>query len=221
MAEGTKLVDAGGKEVAGYLNASAGQGKPAILVIQEWWGLNSQIRGVADRLAREGFITFAPDLYHGKLATDPAGAQKLMAELDWSRAEQDVRHAVQALRARDPQVKLGIIGFCMGGAVALRSAARIPELSACAPFYGIPQGVDLTQIRGRVQGHFANIDDHVTPDRVNQLEKTLQQGGVAVEVFRYDAHHAFFNEQRKDVHSPRDAEAAWGRVLQLFHATLG
>lgn len=209
------------KNVPGYLNDSAGPGKPAVIVIHEWWGLNAQIRSVADRFAQEGFVVFAPDLYHGALATDPEGAQKLMDSMDWKIALRDIEHAIRELKARDPNAKIAITGFCMGGAVSLAAAARFPDLSACVPFYGIPPDTEpLKGIKGKVQGHFANIDNWCSPDRVNALEQLLKGAGVSVEIHRYDAQHAFFNEARKDVHSPENAKVAWERTLHFLKQNL-
>jgi carboxymethylenebutenolidase len=209
------------KNVPGYLNDSAGAGKPALIIIHEWWGLNTQIRSVADRYAKEGFVAFAADLYHGALATDATGAQRLMDSLDWKVALQDIENSVRELKARDPAAKIGITGFCMGGAVSLAAAARLPDIAACVPFYGIPQDTEaLKGIKGKVQGHFANIDDWCSPDRVNALEQLLKGAGVSVEIHRYDAQHAFFNEARKDVHSPENAKVAWERTLQFLRKNL-
>src|SRR4051812_26243623 len=216
MAPGETLTGKEGKPLPGFLNASAGKGKPAVVIVHEWWGLNDQIRGVADRYAKEGFVAFAVDLYHGKVARTEEEAEALMQAMDWGRAVADVRAAVEALQARDPGAKVGITGFCMGGAVALAAAANIPALAAVVPFYGIPPDVDLTKIRGKVQGHYANIDNWCSPDRVDALEKTLRDGGVSVEIHRYDAQHAFFNEKRKEVHSPENAQRAWGRAVAFL-----
>lgn len=209
------------KNVPGYLNDSAGTGKPSLLIIHEYWGLNAQIRGVVDRFAKEGFVAFAPDLYHGALATDPEGAQKLMESLDWKIALRDIDHAIRELKARDSNTKIGITGFCMGGAVTLAAAARLPELAACVPFYGIPPDTEaLKGIKGKVQGHYANVDNWCSPDRVSALEQLLKGAGVSVELHRYDAQHAFFNEARKDVHSPENAKVAWERTLHFLKQNL-
>lgn len=220
MPDPTQLLDPNGRPLPGYLNATAGPGTPAVLVNHEWWGVNQQIRGVADRLAKEGFVTFVPDLYHGKLATDREGAAKLMGALDWKRAEQDLKAAVGALRARDPGAKVGIMGFCMGGAVSLMGAAKVSDLAACVPYYGIPDGVDLSQIRGAVQGHFARRDDWCTPARVDELEQTLRKASVRAEIYRYEAGHAFANETRREVHDPASTAQAWDRTVKFLKAQL-
>jgi carboxymethylenebutenolidase len=214
------LTDSSGKPLPGYLNVSAGDGKPVLLVNHEWWGVNDQIRRVADRFAKEGFITFVPDLYHGQLANDPEGASALMKKLDWGRAVQDVMAAVAALRAHFPGAKVGVTGFCMGGAVSFAAASAIPDLAACVPFYGIPAGADLSRIRAPVLAHFAKHDDWCTPELVDRVEGTLKKAGVRAEIHRYDAHHAFFNEDRKEVHSPEHAKVAWERTIAFLNKTL-
>lgn len=215
-----KLTTKDGKELHGYLNASAGPGKPALILIHEWWGLNAQIRATADRYAKEGFNVFAADLYHGKLATDAQSAEKLMNALDWGQAMKDIGEAVQALKDRfGGTVKLGITGFCMGGAVTLAAAANYGDFAAAVPYYGIPQA-DLTKIKAKVQGHYANIDNWCSPDRVNAMEAQLKQAGIQAEIFRYDAQHAFANENRPEVYSAKDTQTAWNRTVDFLKRTL-
>lgn len=224
MAEQAKLTAADGAELPGYLKqAEGGTGQGAVVLLHEWWGLNEQVHGVANRLAREGFTVFAPDLYHGKVATNPAQAQKLMTAMDRRQALGDISRAVEALQRRAPGTKVAVLGFCMGGALTLAAAAVEGRLAAAVPFYGIPpeEGPDLTKIRCPVLGHFANIDDWCSPQRVDALEQKLKGAGVPLELHRYDAGHAFFNEQRPDVYSPQNAELAWKRTVEFLRAKLG
>ncbi len=224
MTQTTKLMGVDGKELPGYLSEAPGGGaKGAVLLIHEWWGLNEHIRGVADRLAREGFTVFAADLYRGKIAKDAATAQQYLGEMDWNQAGADLEKATQALRQRQPGMKVGVTGFCMGGAVALFAAAKDPEIAACVPFYGIPgdDRVDVTKIRAPVLGHYAKVDDWCSPDRVDALEKKLKETGVPVEIHRYDAQHAFFNDTRPEVYSKENADTAWRRTVEFLRARLG
>lgn len=224
MAESTKLTAKDGTELPGYLSeAPGGSARGAVILIHEWWGLNGHIRGVADRLAKEGFTVFAADLYRGKVATDAATAQQYLGAMDWKQAGEDLGRAAEALRQRQSGTKVGVTGFCMGGAVALFAAARDPEIAACVPFYGIPgeDRVDVTKIRASVLGHFAKHDDFCSPDRVDALEKKLKGANVPAEIHRYDAQHAFFNDTRPDVYSKPNAETAWKRTVDFFHAKLG
>ncbi|MBN1210555.1 MAG: dienelactone hydrolase family protein [Myxococcaceae bacterium] len=224
MAQSTKLKEADGQELPGYLSEpSTGSAKGAVLLIHEWWGLNEHIRDVTDRLAREGFTVFAVDLYHGKVARDEATAQQYLSALDWKQAGEELQRAAAALRQRSPGVKVGVTGFCMGGAVALFAAARDPEIAACVPFYGIPgeDKVDVTKIRAPILGHYAKTDDWCSPDRVDALEKKLEAAHVPAALHRYDAQHAFFNDTRPKVYSQPNAELAWRRTVDFLHARLG
>lgn len=210
---------ANGKEVLGYLNAGDGRsGKPQVVVIHEFWGLTDQIKGVVDRLAKDGFAAFAPDLYNGKVATTRDEANALSKKLDWDGAEMMLRAAAQGMLARDPSRKVAVMGYCLGGALALMAGAKIPEYSAVVTYYGIPNAdrADLSQIKARVQGHFALTDDWCTAELISELEKRLGAGNVPFEVHRYDAHHAFANETRPEVYSAKDAELAWERTVKFL-----
>src|SRR6266581_1663786 len=163
-----------GGTTKGYL-ATAGQGRPGVVVIQEWWGLNDQICGVADRFARAGYNALAPDLYKGRVTTEPDEANHLMTGLDFAGAtEQDVRGAAQYLKTRGGHV--AVMGFCMGGALTIIAGVKIPELDAGVCFYGIPptEAADPRHLHIPMQGHFANQDDWCTPQAVNALEATLK-----------------------------------------------
>ncbi|NTX34657.1 dienelactone hydrolase family protein [Myxococcus sp. CA033] len=188
-----------------------------------WWGLNAHIQGIADRLAKEGFTVFAVDLYHGRTTKDAAEADRLLAQLDWGKASEELRAATDALRERGgPGTKVAVLGFCMGGALTLLAGVTDPQLDAVVPFYGIPpETVDVTRIRAPVLGHFAKNDDWCTPDRVDALEQKLKRAHVPAEFHRYDASHAFFNDTRPEVHSPENARQAWKRTVDFLHAKLG
>lgn len=224
MAGQTKLTGKQGQELAGYLSeAPGGQARGAVVLIHEWWGLNDHIRGVADRLAREGFTVFATDLYGGRVTKDSKEAEKLLNSMDWGKAAADLGAATEALRQRAPGTKVAILGFCMGGALTLLAAANDPRLDAAVPFYGIPpeSGVDVTRIRAPVLGHFALRDDWCSPDRVDVLEKKLKGANIPAEIHRYDADHAFFNDTRPEVYSRDNAELAWKRTVDFLRAKLG
>jgi len=213
-----------GGEAKGYLaNASRGDA-PGVVVIQEWWGLQDQIKGMCERFARAGFDALAPDLYNGIVVPyhDTAAANKEMSSLNFLEAtEQNVRGAARYLKRNG--AKVGLTGFCMGGAVAIIGAARIPELSAAVAFYGIPpeQAVKPADVKIPLQGHFASKDDWCTPSVVDAFEKGLVAAGKLAEFFRYDADHAFVNEQRMSVHDREAAELAWGRATTFFTKHLG
>lgn len=208
-----------GADVAGYCNDSAGEGRPAVIVLHEWWGVNAQIRGVVDRFAQAGYVAFAPDLYRGKVAETAEQAQELVAAGDKAQWIADLERAVSALRPR----KIGVVGFSLGGALALTIAARVAEVSACVAFYGIPraESADVGKIRARVLGHYARVDTWYSEQQVDDFEATLRRADVATTFHRYDARHSFFNEGLEAVYSPEDSRVAWDRTLAFLRDALG
>ncbi len=203
-----------GKMATGYLAKTGHANAPGVVVIQEWWGLQDQIKGICDRLALSGYEALAPDLYAGAVIPyhDSEAAAREMNSLNFLEAtDQVVRGAVQYLGKTG--VKVGLTGFCMGGAVAILGAARIPELAAVVAFYGLPPdgAVNPADIKIPLQGHYANTDDYITPQRVN----SFAAGNSKLEIFRYDADHGFMNEQR-DVHQRVAAELGWERMLKFW-----
>ncbi len=214
---------ADGGEASGYLANAARSDAPGIVVIQEWWGLQDQIKGMCDRFAAAGFDALAPDLYNGVVVPyhDTEAANKEMTSVNFVEAtEQIVRGAAQYLERNG--AKVGLTGFCMGGAVTIIGACRIPELAAGVAFYGIPPAevAKPADIKIPLQGHFANKDDWCTPQLVDDFEKGLKAAGKKAELFRYDADHAFVNEQRVSVHDRKQAEIAWGRAISFFELHL-
>lgn len=208
-----------GGRTKGYL-ATAGQGRPGIVVIHEWWGLNDQICGVADRFARAGYNALAPDLYKGRLTTVPDEANHLMSTLDFADAtHQDLRGAAEHLKGQSG--KVAVMGFCMGGALTIAAAVHVPGLAAAVCFYGIPPAefADPAKIAIPFQGHFANQDDWCTPAAVDALETAMKRAGQAPEIYRYDAAHAFFNERSAAYHL-ESANQAWERMAAFLKAKL-
>ena len=172
-----------GGRTKGYL-AEAGRGRPGIIVIQEWWGLNDQICGVADRFARAGYNALAPDLYKGRVTSTADEANHLMTGLDFADAtNQDLRGAATHLR-QGGSGKVAVMGFCMGGALTVAALVHLPDLAAGVCFYGIPPKdfADPARIRAPFQGHFANQDDWCTPAAVNELEAAMKAAGQSPEI---------------------------------------
>ncbi len=217
-----------GKSVNGYLAEPAqGAKAPAMVVIQEWWGLNDQIRGVADKLAAAGYRALVPDLYRGKVAVEAKEAEHLMTGLNFGDAAgQDVRGAVQHLKAASP--KVGVTGFCMGGALTLLAAVNVPEANAAVIWYGYPplEYVDATKIKAPLQGHFATEDQAFPIAKVDELEKKLKAANVKYEFYRYKAKHAFANETANErklamlEYNPQAAELAWKRTMDFLAKNL-
>ncbi len=223
MPQPTDLQDAAGQTLPGYLNASAGAGRPALIIIHEVLGLNGQIRSVADRLAEAGYVAFAIDLFRGQIAQTVEEGTKISAQLDRIQAADDIAKAVKALGAREPKPRLGVLGFCMGGGWAIAAAAHFAQIKACVPFYGLPapQQADLGRMKARVLGHYAKNDTWCTPEKVKALEVELKENGVQYQFHEYDAGHAFFNDQRPEVYAPDAAKQAWERTVSFLKETLG
>lgn len=209
-----------GGKTRGYF-ASAGAGKPSIVVIQEWWGLNDQICGVVDRFARAGYNALAPDLYQGRVTQQPDEANHLMTGLDFPGAtKEDIRGAVKFLQTQGG--KVGVMGFCMGGALTVAACVHVPEVSAGVCYYGIPPAdfADPAKITVPFQGHFANQDDWCTPAAANGLEAGMKAAGQVPEIYRYDAAHGFFNERRADVYDANCAQQSWERMTAFLAKAL-
>jgi carboxymethylenebutenolidase len=214
-----------GKSVNGYLADAKG---PGIVVIQEWWGLNDQIKGVADKLAAAGYRALVPDLYRGKSAVDANEAEHLMTGLNFGDAAgQDVRGAVQHLKSSGSG-KVAVTGYCMGGALTILAACNVPEGDAFIPWYGFPplEYVDASKIKAPLLGHFATRDVPFPIAKVDELEKKLRAANVKFEFHRYDAKHAFANEtadeKKLDMleYNPKAAELAWKRTMDFLKKTL-
>jgi carboxymethylenebutenolidase len=212
-----------GRGAEGYL-AQAGRARaPGVVVIQEWWGLQEQIKGICDRLALAGYDALAPDLYAGTVVPyhDTEAAGREMNSLNFLEAtDQVVRGAAQFLKAAG--AKVGLTGFCLGGAVTVLGACRISEIGAAVCFYGLPPETvaSAKDVKVPLQAHFANRDDWCTPAAVDKFEAELKAAGKTADVFRYEAEHAFMNEQR-DVHDRAAAEQAWERMLAFWAQHLG
>lgn len=214
-----------GQQLAGYLAEPAqSSNAPGIVVIQEWWGLNDQIRGVADRLAHAGYLALVPDLYRGKKTVEEEEAHHLMTALNFGdAATQDVRGAAQYLKTRT--AKVGCVGFCMGGALTLLAAANVPELDAAVTWYGCPplEYIDAGKIKIPLQGHWATQDEHFKPEQIEGLAAKLKEAGVQHEFHHYLARHAFGNEQAvgegriaSTQYDPVWAQRAWDRTFTFF-----
>lgn len=214
-----------GKTVSAYIAEPAqGAPPPGIVVIQEWWGLNDQIKGVADKLAAAGYRALVPDLYRGKIALEANEAEHLMTNLNFGDAAgQDVRGAVQHLKASG-SAKVGVTGFCMGGALTLLSAVNVPEADGAVVWYGYPplEFIDASKIKAPLLAHWATDDAAFPIAKVDELEKMLRAANVKFEFHRYNAKHAFANEtaDSKNLpilkYDPKAAELAWRRTMDFF-----
>jgi carboxymethylenebutenolidase len=218
----TRIVRPDGKDCPAYVALPPGSMAGGIVVIQEWWGLNAQIKKVGDRLAAAGYAAVVPDLYRGKLATAADEASHFMGQLDFvDAATQDVRGSVSHLKALGAG-KVAVGGFCMGGALTLLAAMKVPEVDAGVCFYGIPpaEAGDPGTIKVPLLCHFATRDGWCTPGNVSALEARLASGNVPHELHCYEADHAFMNEARPEVYDAASARLAWDRTLAFLGRTL-
>ena len=205
-----------GQSVQGYLAEPAiPQGAPAVVVIQEWWGLNDQIRGVADRLAQAGYRALVPDLYRGKSTTEAEEAHHLMSSLNFGdAASQDVAGAVAYLKAGS--TKVGVTGFCMGGALTLLAASMVPGIDAGVVWYGCPplEYLDASRVTAPLLGHFATQDAAFPIATIDALEEKLRGADVGFNFHRYLAQHGFANETAVGPHriAITQYDAAWAQI---------
>lgn len=210
-----------GGSIEGYESVpELGRG-PGVVVIQEWWGLVDHIKDVCDRFATAGFVALAPDLYHGKTTKSPDQAGKLMMALHIDETEKELEGAVTYLLKHDAVTsnKIGVVGFCMGGALALYTATKNPNLGASVVFYGGHPNVkpDLPSLAAPLLGLYAEKDAFVTPESVRELEGKLKDLGKDVEIHIYpDADHAFFNDSRPEVYDEEAAADAWRRTVEFL-----
>ena len=216
---------ANGGTASGYLARPVEGGPhPGVVVIQEWWGLNPNICDIANRIAAEGYVALAPDLFHGSVTAEPDEAQKLMMSLQEPNALVDMSGAVAALQARDDvrSERIGVTGFCLGGGMSLLLAMNNPAVTAAAPFYGVP-GAGLGNagnIQGAVMGFFAGRDEWINAEVVEGLQTALDGAGVRNELHMYaDSDHGFFNDT-SDIYDPEAAADAWDKLKAFFAAEL-
>jgi carboxymethylenebutenolidase len=208
-----------GSRAEGYLSLPASGKGPGVIVIQEWWGLVPHIKEVADRLAAEGYVALAPDLYHGKTTTEPDEAGKMMMAMKMDQAAQDMAGAYDYLKAHDACTgKMGSVGFCMGGGLSLYIATLRP-VDACVVYYGVLPGVqpDLSKLRGPVLGHYADHDEWASPAAAHALEEQIKAAGAKAEFHIYpDTQHAFFNDTRPGIYNASAAKTSWERTLAFY-----
>ena len=215
---------ANGRTASGYLSLPAGQG-PGVIVIQEWWGLVDHIKDLADRFASEGFAALAPDLYHGDMTKSPDKAGKMLMALNIGEAAKDIRGAAKHLLSMEEvqPKKVGALGFCMGGQLALYAATEFPdELSAGVDFYGIHPNaqIDPDKLEVPILAHFGKRDHTVPESTARALIDSIESRGKSVEAHFYDADHAFFNDTRPEVYDSASAELAWSRTLDFLRRKL-
>jgi carboxymethylenebutenolidase len=212
-----------GHTTQGYLATPTSGKGPGVIVIQEWWGLVPHIKNVADRFAAEGFSALAPDMYHGQTASEPDGAGKLFMALNIEGAEKDLRGATKYLKGQSSTGKIGVVGYCMGGQLALLTATLDASIGACVNFYGIHPNVkpDYRKLAGPVLGLYAEKDGFVTPAVAKGVDQAIKDAGKSSEIHIYPGvDHAFFNDTNTAAYNKPAAEDAWKRTLSFFRQHL-
>ena len=216
----------GDETVTGYLAVPESSGRhPALVVIHEWWGLNDWVKEQAQKLAEQGYVALAPDLYHGKVASDPATAHELSRGMPQDRAVRDLKAAFAYLASRGDvnKGKIGSVGWCMGGGLSLQLAVNESRLAACVVNYGAmpTEAADIQKIHAPVLGNFGADDRGIPADAVRAFEKALQGAGKSADLKIYDgAGHAFENPNNKAGYRAETAADAWKRMVEFFSKTL-
>ncbi len=193
----------------------------AVILIHEWWGLNDHIKDIAGRYAAEGFTAIAPDLYRGRIATDPDSASTMMHDLAIEDGLDTIRQTILTARNHYDISRFGITGFCMGGTFALRAACEVEGFAAAVPFYGdIPEESVLRKLKVPTVFVSGTRDGWITPEKVLELEKAAEKYELPLESFKYDADHAFFNDTRPEVFDETAAQNAWAHAIAFFGSRL-
>ena len=221
-------IPSGAEKIQAYVAQPAGKaraGRPAVVVIQEWWGLTDWVKSAADRLAAQGYVAIAPDLYRGKVATDAELAHELMRGLPDTRAIGDARAASAYVRSSGGggAKKVGIIGFCMGGRIALLAALDKGPFDATVVCYGSPETNPkrLKTLRGPVLGIYGDADRGIGRDQTDALEVGLYRAKKPGQVIVYPgAQHGFLNESRPAQHDPASSLLAWAEIREFFATSL-
>jgi carboxymethylenebutenolidase len=224
-----KEFQADGRTINGYLAVPEQGSGPGVLVLHAWWGLTDVFKQVCDRLAREGFVAFAPDLYHGKTAAKVEDAEAVMTELsqDEEGANDDITAAVQVLSQHDAtrqtgwRGKFAVVGFSMGGAYALdMSVKQAEEIAAIVTFYATYSGLDYSKAMAAYLCHFAEDDPFEPAESVVEMEQALHAAGKAATFYTYPGTKHWFFEENRPEYNAEAARLAWERTIEFLHQQL-
>lgn len=217
----TLSIDTANGTTTAYVVSPGTKSVRAVLIIQEYWGVNDHIKDIANRYADEGFIAIAPDLYRGKIAKDTGEASVLMNALAIEDGLDMIKASVEKCSEKYGISHFGITGFCMGGTFALRAACELEGFSAAAPFYGdIPPDGVLQKLKTPTIFISALKDSWINPEKVATLEDAAERYELPVHSVKYDADHAFFNDTRPEVYDATAAKDAWAMVVGFFNDKL-
>lgn len=219
---GTVSYGNNGGTVDGYLALpNDHQPHPGVVLIQEWWGLDDFVKDMSERLARNGYIVLAPDLYHGKVVHEPNEAEKAMMQLNMGQAVTELSKGLDYLTSRDDvqPKKVGVVGFCMGGTLAWNVAIQNNgKVGAVAPFYAAgfePKADEIAKVTAPILAVYGDHDPYVPAETRTQIIQTLEQEGKTHKALVYNAGHAFLNPDHGDL-VPDAAEQAWNELLAFF-----
>lgn len=221
MTTQVKFASKAGGQLEGALAEPAGQGKAGgIVVVQEWWGVNDHIKSLCDRFAQAGFVALAPDLFHGKLPATEKEAGQTLGALDKKKAVSEVGDAAAFLRGHARcNGKVAVVGFCMGGGLAFAAALSVDRLAAAVPFYGLPDAPTdefAAVTRVPIQAHFAKKDDWAKASVAEDIQKKVRSGGGQMDLYVYDAGHAFMRATDPQKYDAPSAKLAWERAIEFL-----
>jgi carboxymethylenebutenolidase len=221
MTTQVKFASRAGGQIEGSLEEPAGSGKAGgLVVIQEWWGVNDHMKSQCDRFAQAGFVVLAPDLFHGKLPATQDQAAQAMVALDKKKAVSEIGDAATFVRGLARcNGKVGVVGFCLGGALTFAAARTVDGLAAAVPFYGLPDiSPDEFESASRVpiQAHFAKKDDWAKASVAEQIQRKVRSGGGQMDLYVYDAGHAFMRSTDPQVYDAASAKLAWERAVEFL-----
>ncbi len=225
MTTQVKFASKAGGQIEGALVEPPGTGKVGgVVVVQEWWGLNDTMKAKCARFAEGGFLSLAPDLFHGKRPKNEEEAGQAMSALDKKKAVVEIGDAVAFLKAH-PRCsgKVAVAGFCLGGALTLAAAHSLEGLAAAIPFYGLPElaPADFSKVRVPIQAHFAKTDNWAKASVAEEIQKSVRAGGGHMDLYVYDAGHAFMRAGDPAVYSEASAKVAWQRAIEFLKRHLG
>lgn len=214
-----------GGHIEGALCEPPGLGKTgALVVVHEWHGLNEIMELHCEQFAQAGFLALVPDLFHGQVAQDDDQAAKMIGTFDFQKAVGEIGEAVAYLRSH-PRCngRVAVAGFCLGGALTLAAARYVPGVAAAVPFYGLPRvpSDQFTQVKTPICGHYARVDNWANPSVAEEIQGKVRSGGGQMDLYIYDAEHAFMRSTDPSRYEPKSAELAWQRTVDFLHRHIG
>jgi carboxymethylenebutenolidase len=220
-----KFAAKAGGQIAGALAEPSGSGKVGgVVVVIEWWGLSDEMKRKCERFAQAGFLAVVPDIFHGKLPKTREEAAQTMGALDKKSAVAEIADAVRFLSGHARcNGKVAVAGFCLGGALTLAAARNVEGLAAAVPFYGLPDipPEEFSKVRVPIQAHFAKKDDWAVPSGAEEIQKNVRAGGGLMDLYQYDAGHAFMRSNDPAVYDEASAKLAWERTFEFLKKHVG